>query len=347
MLLTDEQHKQVVYLITEYLGEGRYGQVARDLFGPEALRVVPAGLNPHNHAKWLLDWSLALPKADTFVNVVLKVDAAGELVRVHQLVGHLRSGQLDWTGLGTGELWMPAEWPFADREPLRTKLCDIARGNGPTASTIDGPAGHGKRTMCAYIDHCARRHGVFTPVVEHLQRLHDNRMVDYLADQLRLKLGVVVPPAIDPEPERRAVTLASNIGGFAVHSRTPVWFVANLVEPEQDAGVLKFLGELLRQVQTTPLLAKKLRITVLADFAAVALENLPEINSRYTLAEISEAEIAGWLAAAVPGKDEAYYRHTADQVISHVTALAPTPRMRLRLLAQKCVDAHRVLLQEA
>lgn len=347
MLLTDEQHKQVVYLITEYLGEGRYGRLARDLFGPEALRAVPGGLNPHNHAKWLLDWSLALPTADTFVAVVLQVDAAGELAKVHQLVHQLRAGQLDWAGLGIDELWMPAEWPFADREPLRTKLCDIARGNGPTASTIDGPAGHGKRTMCAYIDHCARRHGVFTPVVEHLQRLHDNSMVDYVADQLRLKLGVVVPPAIDPEPERRAVTLAANLGSFGVHSRTPVWFVVNLVEPEQDAGVLKFLGELLRQVQTTPLLAKKLRVTVLADFAAVALENLPGINARYTLAEISEAEVAGWLAAAVPGKDEAYYRHTADQVISHVAALRPTPRMRLRLLAQKCVDAHRVLLQEA
>ncbi|MGH3859075.1 hypothetical protein [Actinokineospora sp.] len=347
MLLTDEQHKQVVYLITEYLGEGRYGQAARDLFGPEALRAVPGGLNAHYHAKWLLDWALGLPAPDTLITVVSQVDAAGTLVKVHQLVHALRTGQLDWSGPGVGELWMPAEWPFADREPLRTKLCEIAKGNGPTASTIDGPAGHGKRTMCAYIEHCARRHAAFTPVVEHLQRLHDNRMVDYLADQLRLKLGVVVPQAIEPEPERRAVTLASNLGNYAVHSRTPVWFVANLVEPEQDAGVLKFLGQLLLQVQTNPLLAKKLRITVLADFAAVAMENLPETDSRYTLAEISETEIAGWLAAAVPGKDEAYYRHTAGQVISHVAALQPTPRMRLRLLAQKCVDAHGVLLQEA
>lgn len=343
MLLTDEQHKQVVTLIMAHLGGAGHGPMAWDLFGPEAVQAVPAGLNDYQYAKWMLDRSLRQATPDPFIKIVLTVDFPGEIGEVRKLVDDLGSGRRAWSGVGVDELWMPAESPFADREDLRTSLRDIARGGGPVVSTIDGPAGHGKRTMCGYIDACARKHGVYLPVVEHLQRLHDNRFVDFLADLLRSKLRVTVPPAIDPEPERRAVTLAMNLADFAINSPVPVWFVANLVEPDQDAGVVKFLGVLMGQIHENPLLKAKLRMTVLADFAAVELENMPGSDSRYTLAEIAETEIADWLEAVVPGKGEARYRQTARQVVTVVTALQPTPRMRLRLLAQKCVEAHHVL----
>ncbi len=344
MVLTAEQRMQLVPLIVDHLGESRSGVAAIELFGPAAVREVPAGLNDFRHATWLLEHVLNAETPAGFVAVVTAVDPAGQLPEVHLVVERLRIGQLPWGGAGVDELWMPARWPFADREGLRTALCDTARGLGAAAMTIEGPAGHGKRTMCSYLEHAARKHGVYTPVVEHLQRLDDPGVLDALVTQLRLTLGVrseVVSPHV--EPQRRAVALARELARDAAFSPTPVWFVANVLEPVLDDGVLVFVDELLRLVQDDPVLARGVRVAVLADFATVSLRNLPGVEHRHALPEIAEGEVARWLAAAAPGKAQALYDLAACRVIDQVAARAPTPRLRLRHVALQCLEAHRVL----
>lgn len=343
MLLTDDQHKQVADLILDYVGDPPSSRVVRDLFGREALRLVPASLNGYNKVLWMLDYALEQSTAELFIGVIGEVDRPGELVDVHQIVIGLRAGTVVWRAVRTDEVWVPKGSPFADRDTLRTAMADIAQGGGPPVATIDGPTGYGKRTMAEYIATCAQWHGKYTPLVEPLERHDDPRYVDYVATQLRIKLGIAVQPAADPEPERRAVTLAVNLAARAVYSATPVWFVANLVRPEQDPGVLTFLDELMGQIQKNPLLAAKLRVTVLADFGAVQLANLPELEHRHALGEIAEPDVAAWLAAAVPGKEKALYDVTAAGIMHSLTEDKPTPGLRLRLLAQKCVDAHQLL----
>jgi hypothetical protein len=95
-------------------------------------------------------------------------------------------------------LWVPAAWPFADRELLRAVVCAIARGDGPAAIAIDAPAGHGKRTMCSYIEGCARRHGVL-PIVEPLGRF----VIGMARPMVRARLARHdFPPDVDPPPSR-------------------------------------------------------------------------------------------------------------------------------------------------
>ncbi|WP_146174037.1 hypothetical protein [Saccharothrix carnea] len=344
MVLTEEQYKQVADLILDHVGDPPNTGTVRDLFGPEALRRAPAGFNGYHRVRCWLDHTLAQPTAELFITVVEMVDQAGELVSVHQTIRGLRDRTIVWRTIRTGDVWMPEGSPFADRDALRKAMADIATGGGPPVATIDGPTGYGKRTMAEYIATCARWHGNYTPLVEQLERHDDPGYVDYLAAQLRIKLGIVPQSANDAEPERRAVTLARNLASAAVYSDTPVWFVANLVRSEQDPGVLTFLDELMLQIRRSRLLAAKLRVTVLGDFGAVRLANLPELEHRHALGEIAEPDVAAWLAAAAPGKDQELYHLTAASIMRSLAEDRPTPRLRLRLLAQKCVDAHRLLL---
>ncbi|ADJ48157.1 hypothetical protein AMES_6332 [Amycolatopsis mediterranei S699] len=345
-MLTEEQRRQIVPLIVDHLGVNLSGSAAIDLFGVDAVRLVPAGLNDYRRASALLDHTLAAVDWVAFARVVETVDRAGVLVEVHHLVEALRRSRIQWNAVGAGDLWVPVAWPFADRRALRQIVYEIALGAGPAAMTIEAPAGHGKRTMCSYIELCAQRHRKLVTVVEHLSCFDDPGVLDSVVTQLRM--WVPARPGArgttHHEPERRAAELARDLARDAALGGTPVWFIANVLEAELDDGVLRFVDELLGQVQADPLVAKGLRITVLADdIAALGLTNLPGLDDRHTLPDITEPEIAAWLRDAAPGRDRRLYDLAARMVLTDVDARTHTPRMRLRLLAQQCVIAHRQL----
>ncbi len=346
MLLSDEQRKQLAVLIYRTLGSSG---AAIDLFGHAAVAALPPNLNNYWTAVALLDHVLSEPQPERFVRVVRMLDPAGSLVEVHSLIVGLEQGEITWNGTSGHDLWVPAEWPFADREDLRAVLCDVAKGTGPATMAIEAPAGHGKRTMCCYIERCAKQHNV-PVVVEHLRWFGDPGALDSLEMQLRLKVPRR-PGARDSghhEPERRAVVFARELARDAAmaHAQAPLWFVVNVQEPVLDDGVLRFVDELLGMVRADDLVARRLRVTVLADdFTALGLVNRP--LARHVLPEIAEPEIASWLEAVAPGKNKRLYELAATVVTEDVASRQPSPSMRLRVLAQHCVLAHRQLMTVA
>jgi hypothetical protein len=344
VLLSDEQRKQVAGLIFRTLGSSG---AAIDLFGHAAVAALAPNLNNYWTAVALLDFVLNEPTPNRFVRVVRMVDPAESLVEVHMLIAALNRGEIAWKGTSGHDLWVPAEWPFADRDDLRAVLCDVATGTGPASMVIEAPAGHGKRTMCCYIEGCAKQHNV-PVVVEQLRRFGDPGALDSLEMQLRLKLPrrPGARGSVHHEPERRAVVFARELARDAAMAQAPLWFVVNVQEPVLDDGVLRFVDELLGMVHADDMVAKRLRVTVLTDdFTALGLTNRPA--ARHVLPEIAEPEITRWLEAVAPGKDKRLYELFAAVVLEDVTSRQPSPGIRLRWLAQQCVLAHRQLMAVA
>ncbi|WP_436497346.1 hypothetical protein [Actinokineospora sp. HUAS TT18] len=349
MLLTSGQRERLAGMIIDFLGGSRWGP-AVVLFGPAIARSASKQqLSDYAYAEWLLREALRQPTVDVFAHALMLLDPPGELREVHLHVQRVVAGEVAWEGGETDPLWMPPEAvdsPFADRDGLRTALGAMADGAGFPAITIEAPMGHGKRTMCHYIEHCANRYGKFDPVVVHLQRLDTDYVVPHLVNKLWIRLGLPGEPTtpVAATADRRAIDMAVELTRKALLSPTPVWFVANVVRSDLDDGVWTFLDELLRVVRTDPLVASKLKVTVLADFSAVELPNKPEVDARFTLPEIGVPEIAAWLAAAVPDKDERLYTVAASIVMEKVAKTAPPPAMRLATIAERCVVARRELL---
>jgi hypothetical protein len=347
-MLSGNQRDQVANLIFLYLGFSPSPATIQALVGPEPARTAPAGANGYQLALWLLNYTLAAPRPDLFIDVISAVDAQGELLEVRQLVDHLRQDASVWTTQAGDELWIPPRWPFADRQELRQRLLAMANGNGPAAITIEAPRGHGKRTMCAYIDYLAQRHGGFQPVVAHLRQEPSPGVLDALVADLRIGLGLDLDDdTTHIEPERRAVVAARALAQRALYVPSGAWLVANVIETTGlEAGVLRFIDELLAQVQAIPGDQCRLRVVLLADeVAGLGLANLPARTARYVLPEVDKDAVSGWLAAAAPGKAPEIYELTTTMVLSRVEQMGLPPAERLGWLARQCTAAHRLLVR--
>lgn len=346
-MLSEKQREQVANLIFLYLGMSPSPATIQALVGLEPARSAPA--NAYRLALWLLDYTMASPRPDLFIKVITAVDAQRELLEVQEMVGHLRRDVSLWQTQALDELWIPPRWPFTDRQELRQALLAIADGNGPAAITIEAPQGYGKRTMCAYIEHLARRHGGFHPVVSPLRRVPTPGLLDALVADLRIGLDLDLDDdTTHIEPERRAVVSARTLAQQAVSASSAAWLVANVIDAELEDGVLRFIDELLSQVQDIPAELRRLRVVVLSDdVAGLGLTHLPDLAARYVLPEVDEAAITQWLAAAVPGKPAQMYSFTTSMVLGKVEEMRLPPAARLEWLARHCIAAHRRLARMA
>jgi len=345
-MLYGTQRDQIASLILNYIGMSPSAATIQGLFGLEPARTVPPGLGPYRLAGWLLDYSLAQPRPDLFIRVVAAVDAQQEALEVHDLVRRLQLDASLWHVQTLDELWIPPQWPFADRQELRQVLMTIADGAGPAAITIEAAEGHGKRTMCTYIEHLADRRGGFRPVVAELRRTPDPGALDALVADLRIMLELDLDGGTThSDPERHAVVLARNLVRQAIIAPEPVWLVANVIDVAGlEAGMLRFIDELLGQVQATEADLRRLRVVLLSDeVARLGLTNLPELTARHVLPEIGEAAVTEWLAAAMPGKPPQLYSAITSMVFDGVAARQPPPSARLEWLARHCRVAHRRL----
>ncbi|CRK57557.1 hypothetical protein [Alloactinosynnema sp. L-07] len=350
MLLTKGQRLELAGMVARFIGANKDYDAVVVLFGPDLVRATPDQPNAFQYAEGLLREALRRPTVEMFAHVLMTVDPVGELGDVHKIVHRVTHGEIEWEGGDIDPVWMPPESmesPFANRDRLRAALCEMAEGGGFPAVTVEAPAGHGKLTMSHYIEYRATRAGKFQPMVEHLLRLDTDQVVPHLARKLWRRLGIPGEPTnpVSRVPDRRSVDIAAELARKALLGTNRVWFVANVVRPNLDDGVWTFLDELMRLVRTDPDLAKKLKVTVLADFTAVELPNKPEIDARFTLPDIGAQEIAGWLAAAVPGKDARLYALAASIVMEKVDRAAPAPAMRLAVIAERCVVARHELLE--
>ncbi len=243
-MLSEKQREQVANLIFLYLGMSPSPATIQALVGLEPARSAPANANAYRLALWLLDYTMASPRPDLFIKVITAVDAQRELLEVQEMVGHLRRDVSLWQTQSLDELWIPPRWPFTDRQELRQALLAIADGNGPAAITIEAPQGYGKRTMCAYIEHLARRHGGFHPVVSPLRRVPTPGLLDALVADLRIGLDLDLDDdTTHIEPERRAVVSARTLAQQAVSASSAAWLVANVIDAELEDGVLRFIDE--------------------------------------------------------------------------------------------------------
>jgi hypothetical protein len=354
-MLTESQRKQVANLIFLQLGLTPSPATIQALVGLEAARTAPAGANAYQIAVWLLDYTLNLPQPDLFIQVVSAVDAQQELLEVQELLLRLHEDASLWQTQALDELWVPPQWPFADRSELRKVLFAMAQGNGPAAITIEAPQGHGKRTMCAYIERLAARQGSFRPVAVHLRREPSPGALDALVADLRIGLELELPKpgtgdaTTHVEAERRAfvsaLTLAQELAREAVFAPSATWLIANVIDGAGlEAGVLRFLDELLGQVQETPAALRRLRVVLLSDdVAGLELTHLPDLKARYVLPEVDEDAITQWLAAVVPGKPPQLYSVATSTVLAQVNQMRVAPSERLAWLARHCVSAHRTL----
>jgi hypothetical protein len=354
-MLTESQRKQVANLILLHLGLTPSPATVQALIGLEPARTAPAGANGYQIAVWLLDYTLNLPQPDLFIRVVTAVDAQGELLEVQELLLRLRQDASIWQTQALDELWVPPQWPFADRSELRQVLFAMAQDAGPAAITIEAPQGHGKRTMCAYIERLASRQGSFRPVVVHLRREPSLGALNALVADLRIGLELELRKAgladgtTHVEAERRAfvsaLTLAQELAGDALFAPSAAWLIANVIDGAGvEPGVLRFLDELLGQVQETSAELRRLRIVLLSDdVAGLGLAHLPDLPARYVLPEIDKDAITQWLAAAVPGKPPQLYSVATSKVLATVNQMRVPPSERLAWLARHCVSAHRTL----
>jgi len=317
-LLSADQRLQIVALLVNFLGMPVQPQALQALVGLE-LRGRVKATDPTRVADWVLAQALAQPNHRMLKQIVGQVDGAGTLLEVHALIGRLDNGETPWTPPPEA-LWVPADWPFVDRDDLRATLDEMALGRPPAAITVEGPMGYGKKTMWLYIDRLASQLGTFSAVYSELRRQPVAGALDSVVLDLRDKLELGFPD--DPthtEPERRAVVLARDLVLDAADRTDPVWFVVNIVETAGlEDGLLRFVDELLRLVQLEPD-ATPLRIILLSDSASLSgLTNLPPIAARRPLPDVAITAITRWLVAAVPNKPETLYDIAANRVVERV-----------------------------
>jgi len=346
-MLSDKQREQVANLILNYMGMPPSPVTIQALMGLKPVRTAPPTTNAYRLALWLLDYTLSAPHPDLFIRVIAAVDAQQELVEVHELVERLRQDASLWRTHVLDELWVPPRWPFTDRQELRQVLLTMADGDGPPAITIEAPQGYGKRTMCAYIERLAGRHEGFRPVVTHLRQEPNPGVLDALVADLRIGLGLNFnDDTTHIEPERRAVVSARSLVLEATRAPSAAWLVANVIDAiGLEEGVLRFIDELLDQIQETPAELRRLRVVLLSDqVTGLGLEHLPDPAARYVLPEVDEAAITQWLMDAVPGKRAQLYSYATSIVLGRIEERRPLPAERLGWLARHCIAAHQLLV---
>lgn len=344
MDLTDQLRRQLEDAAYDFIGHPPSPPVLRDLIGSEGVIALPATYNAFRSAQWVVDFTLRHATPALFVKLVRLSDPGQALVELHALVADFEADPARWTAPpAAGALWIPAGWPFVDREPLRAALDGMAQGQGPSALVIEGPSGHGKRTMTEYVRQLAADSGGFAPVVVELRPQPDPGVLLSMVAELAVVCGGEADlDTTHVEPERQAVILARDIAQAAAAAPAPTWFVANVVDHQGlEDGVLAFVDELLRLIATTPAVAHMLRVVVLCDqLSLLGLQQAPPLEARLTLGQVDGAQIRAWLEAAVPGKDPGLYEIAADTIVSTLDAAPPAPALRLQFTALKCKRAH-------
>jgi hypothetical protein len=344
MNLTESLERQLVESVLRFVGNPPAPDTVAALIGHGAQAEAPPGANAFNYATWIVRYSLRRPTKDIFVRLVQLSDT-GDLVALQSLVAELEADSSKWSAPVEG-LWIPTGWPFVDRASLRNTLATMANGAGPPALSIEGSFGNGKRTMAAFIRHLADETNAFEPVIRDLRPEPEPGTLFDVATELSMALGEV--PDLETthaEPERQATTLARQAALAAPSAPIPVWFLANVMEHAGlEEGVLVFVDELLRLVQSAPQIAAKLRVLVLCDqVSLLELENAPPLDARHTLPQITDTEIREWLEAAAPGKDPTLYQLAAETVVRSLEDEDVAPTKKLRLLSMSCKLAHRKL----
>jgi hypothetical protein len=346
MELTTELRSQLVQAVHDFIGEPAGPQTIRLLIGSAAMAEAPSGLNGYRYASWLVGYALNRRSSKVFVLMLETCDPAGALPELQALAGQLKSDERTWSSAADG-LWVPDSWPFINRRPLRDALTTMAGGSGPVALAIEGPSGHGKRTMAEYVRFLASDTGAFQTVLVDLRREPDHGVLFAMVTDLAIALGFVADlNTTHEEPERQATILARDVALASAAAPSPTWFVANVMGRAADLedGVLAFVDELLGLVQATPPIGEKLRVLLLCDqLSVLELANPPPTDARHTLGQVSEVEIRQWFEAAVPGKPAMLYRLTTQSVIDNVDNVGPPIAKRLRYLSQQCRVAHRQL----
>ena len=350
MDLTDELRRQLEDAIYDHLGAIPTTQGLRGLVGPEEVRRLPAGLNPYQHAQWVLRVALAQPTPATFIDVVRKADLPGALGALQTLATKLEAEPGIWSAPVVAGLWMPKPWPFIDRTSVVTVLKAMADGGGPAAVAIEGSSGHGKKTMVEFIRCLADEKLSFQPSVVELRKEPEPGVLASVVTQLSMAFGEL--PDLDTthvEPERQATILARDIAQLALGAATPTWFVARFADSSGlEEGLLVFFDELLGLVQQTPAVGDKLRVVLVCDqVGLLELKNAPPLEARHTLSQVSDAEIRAWLEAAAPGKPPQVYELFTQTVMTRLETAAPPPQRRLELVSSTCAVTHRKLLAVA
>jgi hypothetical protein len=350
VILAEDLRRQLAAALFDYLGDPPPPPTLGTLVGYDALLGAPPGMNGARYAAWIVQHALDQPNPDVFVRIVRLADAAQALVELQNMATAFLQNGATWAAPAgfAGALWIPHDWPFVDRHAVRDVLEIMAQGAGPPAASIEGRFGNGKKTMTEYVRALASRTGTFRPLIAELRPEPVPGALGDLATELWAALGSAADlGTTHGEPNRRATTLAREIALWAPAAAKPAWLVANVAEPARlEEGVLTFVDELLRIVQTTPPVAAKLRVLILCDdLSALALEHAPPVAARQILPQITAAEVQEWLEAATPGKDPLLYGFAAETVLSTLAAENLPPERQLQRLSFNCARAHRKLAQ--
>jgi hypothetical protein len=345
-MLTPEQRNQLTQVVHEFIGGGPDVASMRVLVGAAGVAEISA-VNAYGYASRIVEYALARPSPDTFIEILRQADAGGTIVELQAVVRQLADDPRTWMAHASDNvLFLAANSPFIDRHDLRNTLRAMAIGDGPAAITIEAPTGHGKRTVCDYIERWAAGGNAFSVVCRDLRREPETGTLDLLVADLRLAMDLDIGmDSTHVEPERHGVVLARLLADDAMLASKTVWMVANIVEPSGvEPGVLNFVDELLGCVQAHPLVADRLRVVVLSDdFGRTGLEKLPGIADRHVLPDVTEDEIRQWLEATAPGKAPDLYGVVASRVVRKVADRGPAPSERLQWLARHSLEAHRSL----
>ena len=349
MDLNEQLQRQLEDAAYEYIGQPPSPAVLRELIGTEGVMALPATYNAFRSAQWVVEFTLRHATPALFVKLVRQSDAGQALGDLHALVDAFEADPARWSAPpAAGALWVPASSPFVDREPLRAALDGMAQDVGPSALAIEGPSGHGKRTMTEYVRRLAAESGGFAPVVVELRSGPDTGLLLSMVAELAMVCGGEADfDTTHVEPERQAVILARDIAQAAAAAPAPTWFVANFVNHQGlEDGVLAFVDELLRLIATTPAVAARLRVVVLCDqLSLLGLQHAPPLDARLTLGQVDGVQIRAWLEAAAPGKDPGLYALAADTIVGSLEAEPPPPALRLKFTALKCKRAHERLVR--
>ena len=346
--MTPDLHRRLVDSVVLYLGE-QPSALARTLLGATAmLRAPGAGATHEIWARWVVGYALKHSSPALFMRLVEEVDAGGALVEVHAIVASVRADPSTWEAPAERGLWVPSGWPFINRAPVRDILADMAMGRAgaPAALAIEGPYGHGKKTIGNYIERLSQETDGFVPAIVHIRPEPRPGLLKKMVSDLSMALDIEPDlTTTHVEPERQAAVHVNTLALDALTAPTTAWFVANFIDHRSlEQGVLTFVDALLGAVTSTPGLAEKLRVVVVCDqLSLLELDNAQALGARRTLTQITAAEIREWLEAAVPGKSGRLYDVTANGVIAALEAVPPEESDRLRIISIKCKRAQQKL----
>lgn len=350
-VLPEDEKRKFEGLLTLHLGDATPIAGVAVFIGQIAARDAPAG-NSARIAQWLLHRALSESTPDLFLRLVQEVDRAGEVEAFHELATDLLTGSTAWRTGSASVLWLPRRRPFLDRDALRDHLTLMARGLGPPAITIEGGTGQGKRTMTRFIDDLAAVTESFIPLSFELRPDPEEFWLPTLIGQLREESGLPPPPDYwSPEAQREASTSAATLVQEMMlnPSGAVIWLVVNVVQAAGlEPEVLRFISDLVEQVQSAPELTRRLRVIVLtaklvelqfrADFPA---------DCRHVLPAMTSAQIRSWFAEVLPSIDSMRCAIAADSVIRRLDAECPPEPKRLSRLGSLCLRTYQTLSRGA